>query len=127
MENKWKNKNFLSALKNSFNGIKYVFTTQRNLKIQVLISIIVFFASLFFKISFIEWAIITLIIFMVFFAELINTVVETIVDMITTEYNEKAKIAKDIAARSCYYNIYCFSNYWSINFFTKNIRNYKVG
>lgn len=127
MENKWKNKNFLSALKNSFNGIKYVFTTQRNLKIQVLISIIVILAGCLFKISFIEWAVLTLIIFMVFFAELMNTVVETVVDMITTEYNEKAKIAKDIAARSSYYSICYFSNYWSINFFTKNIRNYKVG
>lgn len=98
MDNKWKNKNFISALKNSFNGIKYVFTTQRNLKIQVIISIIVILASLFFKISFIEWAVVILIICMVFFAELVNTVVETIVDMITIEYNESAKIAKDISA-----------------------------
>lgn len=98
MDNKWKNKNFISALKNSFNGIKYVFTTQRNLKIQVVISIIVILASLFFKISFIEWAVVILIICMVFFAELVNTVVETIVDMITIEYNESAKIAKDISA-----------------------------
>lgn len=98
MDNKWKNKNFISALKNSFNGIKYVFTTQRNLKIQVVISIIVILASLFFKISFIEWAVVILIICMVFFAELVNTVVETIVDMITIEYNESAKIAKDISS-----------------------------
>lgn len=98
MDNKWKNKNFISALKNSFNGIKYVFTTQRNLKIQVVISIIVILASLFFKISFIEWAVVILIICMVFLAELVNTVVETIVDMITIEYNESAKIAKDISA-----------------------------
>lgn len=98
MDNKWKNKGFISALKNAFNGIKYAFTTQRNLKIQVLISIVVILASLFLRISFIEWAVIVLIIFMVFFSELINTAIETIVDMITTEYNENAKIAKDIAA-----------------------------
>ncbi len=127
MENKWKNESFISALKNSINGIKYVFATQRNLKIQVLISIIVIFVSYFLKISFTECAILALIIFMVFFAELINTAIETIVDMITTDYNEKAKIAKDIAARSSYYNIYSFGNYWSGNFFTKNIRNHKVG
>ncbi len=98
MNNKWKNKNFIDALKNAVNGIKYVFTTQRNLKIQVIISIIVILVACFFKITFTEWAILATIIFMVFFAELVNTVVETIVDMITTEYNEKAKIAKDISA-----------------------------
>lgn len=98
MDNKWKNKNFISALNNSFNGIKYVFTTQRNLKIQIVISVIVILTSFLLKISFLEWAIITLVIFMVFFSELVNTVVETVVDMITIEYNEKAKIAKDVAA-----------------------------
>lgn len=98
MDNKWKNRNFISALKNSFNGIKYVFTTQRNLKIQLVIGIIAILAGFILKISILEWTIITAIIFMVFFSELLNTVVETIVDMITIEYNENAKIAKDIAA-----------------------------
>ncbi len=116
MNNKWKNKNFLSALKNSFNGINYVFTTQRNLKIQIAIAILVIIVSFLLKISFIEWAIITLVIFMVFFSELINTVVETVVDMITTEYNENAKIAKDVAARSSYFNINCISNCRNTNF-----------
>ena len=98
MDNKWKNRNFISALKNSFNGIKYVFTTQRNLKIQLIIGIIAILAGIILKINILEWTIITIIIFMVFFSELLNTVVETIVDMITIEYNENAKIAKDIAA-----------------------------
>ncbi len=98
MNNKWKNQNFISALKNAFNGIIYTFKTQRNLKIQLVISIIAIFAGIIFKISILEWAIVTVIIFMVFFSELLNTVVETIVDMITTEYNENAKIAKDISA-----------------------------
>lgn len=98
MNNKWKNQNFISALKNAFNGIIYTFKTQRNLKIQLVISIIAIFAGIIFKISILEWTIVTVIIFMVFFSELLNTVVETIVDMITTEYNENAKIAKDISA-----------------------------
>lgn len=98
MNNKWKNQNFISALKNAFNGIIYTFKTQRNLKIQLVISIIAIFAGIIFKISILEWAIVTVIIFMVFFSEILNTVVETIVDMITTEYNENAKIAKDISA-----------------------------
>lgn len=98
MENKWKNKNFLSALKNAFNGIKYVFTTQRNLKIQVIFAIFASILGFGLKISLVEWAIVVLLIFVVFLSEIFNTAVETITDMITLEYNEKAKIAKDISA-----------------------------
>lgn len=98
MENNWKNKNFFIALKNALNGIKYVFFKERNLKIQLVIGIIAILLGILLKISLIEWAIIVTIIFMVFFSELFNTAIENVVDMITIEYNEKAKIIKDIAA-----------------------------
>lgn len=98
MDDKWKNKNFISALKNAFNGIKCVFKCERNLKIQLTFAIIAILFSAFFKINLIEWAIIILVIFVVFLSEMFNSAIEVIVDMITPEYNEKAKIAKDIAA-----------------------------
>ena len=98
MENKWKNKNFKEALKNSLNGIKYTFINGKNFKIQLVIAIIAIIAGIIFKISFFEWSIITILVFLVLFAEMINTVVETVVNMITNEYNENAKIAKDISA-----------------------------
>lgn len=98
MENKWKNKNFFVSLKNSFNGIKYVFITQRNLKIQFLFAILATILGCILKISLVEWSIIVLLIFMVFLSEIFNTAIETVVDMITIEYNEKAKTAKDISA-----------------------------
>lgn len=94
----WKNKNFLDALKNSINGIKYTFKSGRNFKIQFIFAIIAIIAGIIFKISILEWAIITITVFLVLFAEMINTVAETVVDMITTEYSENAKNAKDIAA-----------------------------
>lgn len=98
MENNWKNKNFFLALKNALNGIKYVFVNEKNLKIQLLIGIIVVLFGLLLKISLIEWGIVVTIIFMVFFSEIVNTAIENVVDMITIEYSEKAKIAKDISA-----------------------------
>lgn len=98
MENNWKNKNFFVALKNALNGIKYVFFKERNLKIQLVIGIIAILLGILLKIRLIEWAIIVTIIFMVFFSELFNTAIENVVNMITIEYNEKAKIIKDIAA-----------------------------
>ncbi len=98
MENRWKNKNFFEALKNAMNGIKYVFKTERNFKIQLIFAVLAIVASMILKINYIELAIIILLIFLIFFAEFFNTILEEIIDMYTEEYNEKAKIAKDIAA-----------------------------
>ena len=98
MENNWKNQNFFKALKNSLNGIIYTLKTQRNLKIQLSFAVLAIIFGFLFKISNIEWMILIITIFMVLITELFNTAVETVVDLYTEEYNEKAKIAKDVAA-----------------------------
>ena len=98
MDNKWRNKNFFEALKNSINGILYVITTQRNFKIQLFFAILAIVLSVLLKLNFIENIIILIVISSVFVLEFFNTIIETIIDMYTQEYNEKAKIAKDIAA-----------------------------
>ena len=96
--NEWKNKNFFEALKNALNGLKYAIKTQKDLKIQIFIAIIVIIMSILLKISKIEMIIITISIFLVIFAEVMNTAIEKTVDLVTQEYNEIAKIAKDVSA-----------------------------
>lgn len=98
MENKWKNKNFFKSLKNALNGILYTIKTQNNIKIQIFFAVIVVLLGMFLKLTNIEWAILCITIFLVFFAELTNTAIEKVIDLYTEEYNEKAKIAKDVAA-----------------------------
>lgn len=98
MENNWKNKNFLEALKNSLNGLFYSVKTQKNLKIQLIIAILVIIISVVLKISKIEMIFICISVCFVIFAEVVNTAVEKTVDLITQKYNENAKIAKDVAA-----------------------------
>ncbi len=98
MENKWKNPNFRTALKNAVNGIKYTFISGINFKIQLIFALIAIISGIVFKISLIEWSIIVILIFFVLFSEMTNTAIETVVNMITNEYNENAKIAKDVSA-----------------------------
>lgn len=98
MENNWKNPNFIVSLKNALNGVKCAFKIGRNFKIQLIFAVFAIAMSIFLKISLLEFSIIILTIFFVLFAEMMNTAIETVVDMYTQEYNEKAKIAKDIAA-----------------------------
>lgn len=98
MENKWKNKNFFEALKNSINGLVYAIKEQKNLKIQLFIAVVVVIFSVILQINKIEMIFICISISFVIFAEVVNTSIEKTVDLVTEEYNEKAKIAKDIAA-----------------------------
>ena len=98
MENKWQNKKFGSALKNAINGIKYTLKTQRNLKIQIVFAVLAWAFGFLFRFHLTEFAILTITIFSVLFAEFVNTAIETVVDLCTEEYHEKAKIAKDVAA-----------------------------
>lgn len=95
---KWSTSSFWMSFKCAINGIKYVFRTQRNIVIQVVLGFIAIVLGIFFKISNIEWLILSLTIALVLFAEFVNTAIETTVDLFTEEYNEKAKIAKDVAA-----------------------------
>lgn len=54
--------------------------------------------AIFFEFNRFEWLILVLTICTVLSAELLNTVIETIVDLYTVEYHEKAKLAKDLSA-----------------------------
>lgn len=98
MAKKWRNKNVIEAFKNATNGIKYVLKNEHNYRIQLVFSIIAILLGIFLKINFVEFAIIFIVIGLVFLAEFVNSITETVIDMYTEEYNEKAKIAKDVAA-----------------------------
>ena len=98
MENKWKNPNFFQSLKNAINGILCIIKTGRNIKIQLLFAIVAIIAGFVFKITNIEFLILILTIFFVLVSEFINTAIEDLCDLYTTEYNEKIKIIKDIGA-----------------------------
>ena len=95
---KWQTENFWKSFKCAITGMVYSVKTGRNLIIQLCFALFEIILGIFLKISKIEWAIIIFAILFVIFAEMLNTAVETVVDLVTEEYNEKAKIAKDVAA-----------------------------
>lgn len=93
-----KNSGFIDAWKNATNGIIYATTTQGNIKKQLIIAIIVVIASLFFNLSKAEFLCFMFTIVLIIFAEMVNTAIETVVDLYVDVYHPKAKIAKDVAA-----------------------------
>lgn len=98
MENKWGNKNFFQSLKNALNGIKFVWQYGNNIKIQVVFGVLTIIIGIILDLSKIEFLILILTIFTVLICEVFNTAIEKLVDLYTLEYNEIAKIVKDVAA-----------------------------
>ena len=93
-----KRKKLRNSFKYAFQGIEEAWKTEQNLKIHFMIMALVIIAGFIFKISLIEWMVCLLLFAIVISLELINTAIETTVDIAMPEINEKAKYAKDIAA-----------------------------
>lgn len=91
-------KNFLRSFKYAFEGIVTGIKEEQNMKIHISIMILVIIFGIILKISKIEWIICIILFGLVISMELINTAIENVVDLITKEKNEQAKIAKDVAA-----------------------------
>lgn len=83
----------------AFNGLGIAFKNERNLRIHFCMAGVVLLFAFILKISKIEWIILLLTITLVIFAELLNTAIEAVVDLICKdEYHHYGKIAKDVAA-----------------------------
>jgi len=92
------NKTVLDSFKNAFNGIKSAYATEYHMVIHCYVAVAVIICAAIFQISYIEWLICFILIGAVLALELINTAIEAVVNMITTEENFHAKVAKDTAA-----------------------------
>jgi len=89
---------FINACINAFNGIIYATTTQGNIRKHLLVSVLVMIVSLLFNLSKAEFLCLMITVVLTIFAEMVNTAIETVVDLYTDLYHPKAKIAKDVAA-----------------------------
>lgn len=92
----------IRKLLDSFNyaieGIIYAFRTQRNMRIHFIVAILVLIAAFVFDITKLEFITLAISITMVMSAELINTAIESAIDLTTNHYHPLAKIAKNTAA-----------------------------
>lgn len=79
-------------------GLFKTFREEQNLKIQILTSLIVLILGIYFSISRTEWAILTLVVCLVLTAEITNSAVERITDVLKPRINTYVKEIKDIMA-----------------------------
>jgi diacylglycerol kinase (ATP) len=87
---------------NSFNyaieGIIHVLRTQRNMRIHVVIALVVVVFALIVNVTRFELIVLLISITFVLIAEMINSAIESAIDIATTSFDPMAKLAKDVAA-----------------------------
>ncbi len=82
----------------AFSGLRYALRTQKNSWIHLFFTIAAICAGVLLKITALEWTVIIFCIGLVWLAELLNTALETAVDLFCPEYHPLAKVVKDVAA-----------------------------
>lgn len=88
----------LSGFKYAVEGVVHVFRTQSHMRFHFLTLVLVMFVSLLLKMGRVEVMILLFTITLVLTAEMFNTAIEAVVDLVTQQYHPLAKFAKDIAA-----------------------------
>lgn len=91
--------NLFVSFRYAWQGVSYAFRTQRNFRIHVIIGVVALSLALMLGLTAVEVAIISLTCGAVMAMELINTALESVVDLTVQQtYHELAKVAKDCAA-----------------------------
>ncbi len=89
---------FLKSFTNAARGIVYLFKSQPNARIEIIIAILVIIAGFLFEIESYEWVSILLCIALVLGLEGINTAIETFLNKVHPGFDNEIGKAKDVAA-----------------------------
>lgn len=93
-----KKRTFIDSVRDCLNGLSFVMISEHNFKREIILAMLTLIACYILKVSKIEFIIILLVIALVIVSEIFNTAIEKTVDLCTREYNEIARIAKDVSA-----------------------------
>ena len=116
-----KSDGLISSFKYAIDGIKKAYKAERNLKIHVLAMIIVILLGFILKIAVWEWVVCIVLFALVIGAELFNTSIEAVVDLVTEEFHPLAKIAKDTASAATFVASIIAAGMWLTVFLPKII------
>jgi diacylglycerol kinase (ATP) len=89
----------LTSFRYAWAGVRYAFVTQRNFRIHTCVGSLAIVSGILLQVTGASLAILTLTSALVMILELLNTALESVVDLtVGQSYHELAKIAKDCAA-----------------------------
>lgn len=93
-----KQPSFLISLSHAFRGLRSAFQSERNLRIHIVCLFAVMAAGMALQVSIGEWVALALVCGLVITSELINTAIETVVDLASPDRDPLAGRAKDVSA-----------------------------
>lgn len=93
-----KSRRLIDSFNYAIHGIIHAIIHERNVKVHFALVITVMVLSLYFKISRADLIVIVLAAIMVIVAEMMNTAIENMVNLLTDTHHPLARIAKDVAA-----------------------------
>jgi diacylglycerol kinase (ATP) len=89
---------FWASARHAWDGLVHTVLVQPNMKIHVVSAILVGLVGSGIPLGLAEKVTLIFCVLLVFFAEILNSALETLVDLATQEFDEKARVTKDAAA-----------------------------
>ena len=88
----------LFSFKYAFSGLRYVIISQRNAWIHAAVTLLVVILAAMLSLTLQDWGLLLLAIGLVWTAEIFNTALEALVDLVSPQPHPLAKIVKDTSA-----------------------------
>jgi diacylglycerol kinase (ATP) len=114
------NKPRYSLLKNTTYGLRGLWVTFKNemsFKLELLATIPILFLIYIIEFTLVEKSLLLITLFLILIVELLNSAIESVVDITTKEYNLLAKNAKDMGAGAVFVSIFLHIMCWAVLFF----------
>ncbi len=89
---------WIDSVNCAIEGILWAAKSQRHMRFHLFAAIGVLVLALFFRVTALEFTLLAFAVTLVLFAELVNTALEVVVDLVSPEYHPLARRAKDVAA-----------------------------
>lgn len=96
---------FLNNARYALEGIFTLFKNEMAFRIELYIIIPAIVFSFFLKVSFLEHLLLVSVLMLILIIEALNSAIEACVDLVTNEWHEKAKIAKDCASAAVFFSV----------------------
>lgn len=91
-------KKFIKSFKCAGAGARHAFQTQRNLWIHFFVALFVLAFALWVGVNWLEFLVLVVVVFNVIAAEMFNTAMEELINILSPQHRSEAALAKNIAA-----------------------------
>jgi len=89
---------FVESFNAAVEGFIYVLRSERNMRVHFLMAVLFILLGIYLNFSIVEISVLCITISFVLMAEMINTAIEILVDLVKSEFSPIARVIKDVAA-----------------------------